>query len=232
MPEPRRVIALVRHGAYAQRPAAPSALQPFPLTEEGKAQAQACGSALDRILNAETLKLAPVIHASHQLRAWQTADLIAQTLRAAGHHVAQISETADLAERSVGAVANLTTSEIETLLDVDPRYASAPAGWKSDSHYRLPFQGAESLMEAGARVASHLTDVARAADAGTLTICVGHGASFRHAAHHLGLLQLSEIPQLSMFHAQPLLLCYMGHGRWAHFGGAWKQRQRQETHLD
>lgn len=232
MPDGARYIALIRHGAYHQKPGAPSALQPFPLTEDGKAQAKACGEALNAALIRESWTLSPVIHASHQLRAWQTAEGIAGVLRQAGHAVPDIAETPRLAERSVGAVANLTTTEIETLLHLDPRYDPPPAGWKSDSHYRLPFQDAESLLEAGARVANHLTDVAEAAAAESLTLCVGHGASFRHAAHHLGLLTLGDIPQLSMHHAQPLLLCYMGDGRWSHFGGAWKQRQRQETHLD
>ncbi|NIZ13659.1 histidine phosphatase family protein [Phaeobacter sp. HF9A] len=232
MPEPGRYIALIRHGAYHQKPETPSALQPFPLTSEGQAQAAACGDAVHLLLTQAQLTLAPVIHCSHQLRAWQTAEAIREGLHRAGHRVERITETASLAERSVGAVANLTTTEIEALLEADPRYDPAPRGWKSNSHYQLPFQGAESLLQAGERVAGHLTAVAKAALPGTLTLCVGHGASFRHAAHHLGVLRLGEIARLSMYHARPLLLCYMGGGRWSHFGGAWKHRQRQETPLD
>ena len=232
MAEAKRYVALIRHGAYHQKAATPSALQPYPLTEEGRAQAAECGAALAEILRREGWSLAPVIHCSHQLRAWQTADVLATVLRAAGHSPGDLSETPALAERSVGAVANLTTSEIETILEADPRYSSPPPGWKSDSHYRLPFQGAESLLEAGARVAAHLTATAAAAAPNSLTLCVGHGASFRHAAHHLGLLKISEIPRLSMHHARPLLFCYEGRARWSHLGGAWKQRQSQEAHQD
>ncbi|TNJ43021.1 histidine phosphatase family protein [Phaeobacter sp. B1627] len=232
-PDPApRYVALIRHGAYHQRAQTPSALQPFPLTQEGQAQAQACGAQVHAILSRENWTLAPVIHSSHQLRAWQTATAVAAVLREAGHRVAPLAETPALAERAVGAVANLTTTEIEALLDLDPRYDPAPPGWKSDSHYRLPFQGAESLLQAGARVADHLTRVAEAAPARSLTLCVGHGASFRHAACDLGLLSLGDIARLSMHHATPLLLCYMGRGRWAHCGGAWKHRRSQETHLD
>ncbi len=233
MPDPApRYIALIRHAAYHQKVATPSALQPFPLTEGGHAQAADCGTAVHEILTRENWTLAPVVHTSQQLRAWQTATAVTTVLQAAGHRVDALAETPALAERAVGAVANLTTAEIEALLDLDPRYQNAPPGWKSDSHYRLPFQGAESLVEAGARVAAHLATVAEAATAQSLTLCVGHGASFRHAACHLGLLSLGDIPQLSMHHATPLLLCYMGRDRWAHFGGAWKRRPRQETHLD
>ncbi|MBR9890770.1 histidine phosphatase family protein [bacterium] len=228
---PESYHAIIRHGAYHQREGAPSARQPYALTDEGLAQARACGDELVAMIAQHGLQLAPVIHCSHQLRAWQTAAEIADRLRAHGHEITEIHETGALAERGLGSAANLTVAEIEAVLRDDPRHEAPPAGWKSDSDYRLPLEGAESLMMAGARVAGHLRDSA-GAGAGRLTIHVGHGASFRHAAHHLGLLEKEDLAKLSMFHARALLLCYRGHDSWSRFAGAWKVRTPKEDPID
>ncbi|APZ54156.1 histidine phosphatase family protein [Salipiger abyssi] len=222
-------IAFLRHGAYHQRPGAPSARQPFPLTEEGLAQARAGADMLAAMIAEHNLSPAPVIHCSHQLRAWQTADALRDGLRAHGLAVTEIKETPALAERGLGSAANLTVEEIEAVLRDDPRYGPPPPGWKSNSHYRLPLEGAESLTEAGRRVAHHLQAIARP---GMLTIHVGHGASFRHACHHLGLLALDDIPKLSMFHARPSLICHDSDGRWRHLAGEWKVRAKGEAPID
>ncbi|MEO1115690.1 MAG: histidine phosphatase family protein, partial [Pseudomonadota bacterium] len=131
--------------------------------------------------------------------------------------------------------ANLTIAEIEDILDQDPRYVRPPQNWKSDSHYKLPAQGAESLMEAGARVAqclvSHMNRLAGAPEANA-RIFVGHGASLRHAAHHLGVLGLEDIRRLSMHHARPVVLKRTQQGTWHHHSGSWKERQVLDTALD
>jgi 2,3-bisphosphoglycerate-dependent phosphoglycerate mutase len=230
---PESYHAIIRHGAYHQREGAPSARQPYALTDEGVAQARACGDALAAMIAEHGLQLAPVIHCSHQLRAWQTAAEIADRLRAHGHEITEIHETGALAERGLGSAANLTVAEIEAVLQDDPRHEVPPAGWKSDSDYCLPLEGAESLVMAGARVAGHLLESAGAeAGAGRLTVHVGHGASFRHAAHHLGLLEKEDLAKLSMFHARALLLCYRGHDSWSRFAGAWKVRTPKEDPID
>lgn len=227
------IAALVRHGAYHQQPGAPSARQPHPLTDTGQAQALACGDELAGMLETHGLALDPVIHCSMQLRAWQTAEAIAERLRAHGSKVDEIRETSALAERGLGSAANLTVAQIEAVLAADPRHAPPPPGWKSDSHYRLPLEGAESLNDAGARVAGHLRAVIEGDPRpGRLTVFVGHGASFRHASHHLGVLGAAEIAGLSMFHARPLLLCYNPRDSWRHFAGAWKVRARTEDPAD
>lgn len=227
----RAYVALVRHGAYRQRAGAPSARQPFPLTGEGLAQARAGADLLGGMIREHGLVPDPVIHCSCQLRAWQTATTIRDRLRVLGHDLDEVRETSDLAERGLGSAANLTVDEIESVLRGDPRHPAPPAGWKSDSDYRLPLEGAESLMEAGARVARHLRQTA-AATPGRLSIHVGHGASFRHACHHLGLLDRKDIAALSMFHARPLLLCHEGHDRWRHLAGTWKVRAPREDPID
>ncbi|MBK1635776.1 histidine phosphatase family protein [Rhodovulum adriaticum] len=233
MDERPAYLALVRHGAYHQRPGAPSARQPYPLTDAGQAQATQCGADLADLIAAHGLTLDPVIHSSCQLRAWQTAAGIAEALRARDHAVREIRETPSLAERGLGSAANLTVAEIEAVLAADPRHAPPPTGWKADSHYRLPLEGAESLMQAGARVARYLQHrVGRDGRPGQVTVCVGHGAAFRHAAHHLGLLAFDDIARLSMFHARPLLFCYSPRGKWRHFAGSWKVRPPKDDPKD
>ncbi|MBY6114421.1 histidine phosphatase family protein [Mameliella alba] len=225
----RAYVAFFRHGAYHQRKGVPSARQPWPLTEDGSAQARQGAILLARMIETHGLTPAPVMHSSHQLRAWQTAQHILQGLQAAGYPVETVAETPDLAERGLGSAANLTLAEIETALRDDPRYDAPPPGWKSDSEYCLPLEGAESLMQAGARVARHIRATAKP---GLLTIHVGHGASFRHACHHLGLLGRDDIARLSMFHARPSLICHDPHGRWHHLAGDWKIRAAGDTPKD
>ncbi|CUH64755.1 phosphoglyceromutase [Thalassovita gelatinovora] len=229
-----RIVALIRHGAYDQRHDTPSALQPYPLTETGIAQARTCGDGIARLLDENGWRLDPVAHSSLQLRAWQTAQTVAETLTAAGHDLT-IGQTPDLSERALGSAANLTIGEIEEVLRADPRFDTPPPGWKADRDYRLPLHGAESLGMAGARVAAWLRDLVAqpaSAELPLLTLVFGHGAAFRHAAHDLGVLTLAEIAGFSMYHARPLLLCYRGNDTWVQCGGAWKPRRRQETALD
>ncbi len=218
----RAYVAFLRHGAYHQRKGVPSARQPWPLTDEGKAQARAGANLLAGMIAEHGLRLSPVVHASHQLRAWQTAQELAARLDSLGHVTERVVETPALAERGLGSAANLTVPEIEAALRDDPRHDAPPPGWKSDSDYCLPLDGAESLMMAGRRVADHLAATSRP---GWLTVHVGHGASFRHACFHLGILDRAEIARLSMFHARPSLICHEADGRWSHLAGAWKIRE-------
>jgi 2,3-bisphosphoglycerate-dependent phosphoglycerate mutase len=166
------------------------------------------------------LEIELVIDSSRQLRAWQTATLIAELLGTSF----RVEEFPDLAERSVGAVANLTVAEIEALFVADPRYSVPPAGWKSDSHYRLPFQDAESLLDAGSRVAGHIERRYQQLPAkGMLKVIVGHGASIRHACVRLGVLDFEDVAKVSMHHARPVYICCQSDG-WQRVGGEWKKR--------
>lgn len=227
-----RYIALIRHGAYHQRADTPSALQPHPLTPDGIAQARACAALIQTLQYQHGLDLNPVAYSSRQLRAWQTAREATAALSPDGTAF-HITQTEALSERSVGSAANLTVAEIETALAEDPRFDAPPRGWKSNSDYCLPLQGAESLMMAGTRVAGFLSQLTQMPEtAGKLTLTFGHGAAFRHAAHVLGVMSRAEIAAHSMYHAQPLLLCYKEDGTWSHCGGAWKLRGSQETPLD
>jgi 2,3-bisphosphoglycerate-dependent phosphoglycerate mutase len=224
------VIALVRHGSYRQPAATPSAHLPYPLDEGGRAQALA---AADPILEAVDLlgcRLDPIIDASPLLRAWETAGLLAGELSARTGREFRVETFPALSERGLGDAANLTMDQIEDILREDPRFEPPPAGWKSSPDYRLPFAGAESLLEAGRRAGAHLEARARRSgtvDSGpTLRIMAGHGGAFRFAAVHLGLLSPREARDLSMHHARPVFLVRSAAGSWRHVAGAWKVRRQ------
>ncbi len=225
---PRMFAALIRHGDYHQLPDTPSAHQPFPLTVKGERQAAEAVDRLRSVCLEKGWALCSSVNSSEQLRAWQTADIIAKGLHQRCSQPFDLESFPELAERSMGSAANLSLQQIEDIVKQDPRCSALPKDWKANSHFCLPLPGAESLMAAGARVAAHLIsqmkDLARTADTDTLKIFVGHGASFRHAAYHLGLLSFDQIGQLSMYHAQPVLLEYLPSGEWRHESGAWKVR--------
>ena len=233
----RLFAAFIRHAAYRQLADTPSAHQPFSLTENGIVQATQAVDPLLQFSNDEGLQILHVVDSSHLLRAWQTAKIINKQLILNGTDQLTIECFDALAERGLGAcVANLTINQIEDLMCLDPRFSVPPRDWKSNSQYRLPFPGAESLLSAGKRVARHVTrrmeELHHVCTTDSLKLFVGHGAAFRHAAYHLGILSYDEIAKLSMFHAQPIYLEYLGKECWRHSAGEWKIRAHQEPIMD
>jgi 2,3-bisphosphoglycerate-dependent phosphoglycerate mutase len=232
----RLFAALIRHGDYAQLPNTPSAHQPFALTDKGRAQAYDAASELCDVIEQKAWSLIASIDSSGLLRGWQTAQLISARLQSLGQLESRVDSFDALAERSLGSAANLTVDQIVEIIHQDPRYPDPPADWKANSHYRLPLPGAESLLEAGERVASHL--VARMSalrgevTSDSLKLFVGHGAAFRHAAFQLGILQFEQIGQLSMYHSRPVYLEYLYNGSWRQVQGEWKVRQADNGILD
>ncbi len=225
----RRFAALVRHGDYHQRRGAPSAHQPFALTAKGEEQARDAAQNLIEMAASMGADICSEIDSSRMLRAWSTADIMRGALN--GDFFVSCHDA--LAERSVGALANLRVDEINQIVAADPRFDPLPKNWKSDSHFCLPFQGAESLMQSGKRVASHLIDRMGTLPAhDSIKVFVGHGASFRHAAHHLGVLDFDDIAALSMYHARPVVLEWLADGTWRHVAGDWKVRGAAEPVLD
>jgi len=187
----------------------------------------------------ENLVIYPVIDSSLQLRGWQTATIIANELEKLGIRDVSVESNENLAERCLGSAANLTVEQIESIVADDPRYQPLPTGWKSDSNFRIPLQGAESLMQAGERVKQHVIgksdSLATTTATDTLKIFVGHGAAFRHAAVHMGLLTASEAVALSMFHCHPVYferLQGSSDNDWRHIGGEWKKRKAKDLNLD
>ncbi|MBT4605930.1 MAG: phosphoglycerate mutase, partial [Gammaproteobacteria bacterium] len=180
-------------------------------------------------------QLVSTIDCSQPLRGWQTADIIATALSTNSEESIKVESFDALAERSVGAAANLTSAQIRAVIERDPRYPELPQGWKSDSHFRLPLQGAESLLEAGARVAEHITQQLNALpeqQEDQLKLFVGHGAAFRHAAYRLGVLEYEQIAKLSMYHADPILIEQLRDGRWQRIAGEWKVRSATSAYKD
>ncbi|MFO8025903.1 histidine phosphatase family protein [Thiohalophilus sp.] len=229
----RRIAALIRHADYQQLPDTPSAHQPFGLTDKGHIQAQHAASSLQQALDRYNWSLSPTIDSSPLLRAWQTAQVICQTLSGKLATIPEIASYAELAERSLGSGNNLSIADIEALMRDDPRYGELPADWKSNSHYRLPLMGAESLLQAGERVANHLqqrmADLANTSVIDTVQLFIGHGAAFRHAACQLQVLELDQVASLSMYHAQPIYLEYLPNGQWRHISGEWKVRTNEQA---
>ncbi len=216
----------MRHGDYDQPQGIPSAHLPYPLTTKGKRQSHLSSLKILKFMDKYGFDLDQSIHCSTLLRAYETASIVRSVVKKNGFEVNDVQEFEDLMERSLGAAANLSTSKIESILEKDPRHNSPPRGWKSNSWYRLPFQGAESLMASGMRVAFHLQRCADDLKTGPkrLRIVVGHGASIRHAATCLGLLKTDELPKLSMNHASPLILNRDQNGQWFLCAGRWKVR--------
>lgn len=238
----RLIAAIMRHGDYYQLANTPSALQPFPLTDQGCEQASQGAAIIAQFLQQQRCKLHPEIDSSKLLRGWQTAKIVADKLANVGDTI-DVQDYEDLAERSVGSAANLTVPQIEQILKDDPRYPTPPKDWKSNSHYCLPLQGAESLIQAGQRIAEHMEKQMQGLFStetfDTLKLFVGHGAAFRHAAHCMGLLSFEDIAKLSMHHAKPLFFEFIAQGssghnesQWRHIAGDWKVRNKASAYTD
>ena len=223
----RLIAVLIRHGDYHQLADTPSAHQPWPLNNTGESQAQQAAQQLHELMLRNDWSLVPTIDSSRMLRAWQTAVILADGLAELASCKPAIESYDALAERGVGCLANLTMTQIEAVLQQDPRVSEPPADWKADSHYCLPLQGAESLLQAGERVAAHLSQRMAALtheQRDSIKLFVGHGAAFRHAAYHLGVLEFGQIRQLSMYHCRPVMIEYLPGGQWRHVEGEWKVR--------
>jgi len=231
----RLIAALIRHGDYHQLADTPSAHQPYPLNNAGERQAQEAVQQLHDVILRNDWSLVPAIDSSRMLRAWQTAVILADGLAELAACKTSVESYDALAERGVGCLANLTTTQIEAVLRQDPRVTEPPADWKADSHYCLPLQGAESLLQAGERVAAHLSQSMASLAPGEhdrLKIFVGHGAAFRHAAYHLGVLEFGQIRRLSMYHCRPVMIEYLPGGQWRHVEGEWKVRPESSHFTD
>lgn len=216
-------------------PGAPSAHQPYQLNANGEIHAVEAAGIINEVVQRNGWSVTPQIDCSQMLRAWQTARIIADNFITRTSAEPQLESFDELAERCVGSAANLTARQIEKVIHDDPRYAELPENWKSNSEYRLPLQGAESLLEAGERVAGHL--VQRMSElpgisTDRLKLFVGHGAAFRHAAFHLGVLKYDEIARLSMYHGRPVFLEFHDDGCWSHVAGEWKIRATDSAYID
>jgi 2,3-bisphosphoglycerate-dependent phosphoglycerate mutase len=222
-----RFVALMRHGTFHQPADVPSAHLPHGLTEEGRSEAERGARMLFQLTQEHGLSIHPVIDSSRLRRASETARIAAHVLAERCGTSFEIVEFDELVERSLGAAANLTVAEIERIVAEDVRFTPLPKGWKRNPQIVLPFPGAESLLTAGQRVASHLSNRISELAPDTLKIFVGHGGAFRHAAHALGVLRLEQLATLSMYCGEAVSLRHGAQG-WSHFAGRWKPRKGAE----
>ncbi len=227
------IVAIMRHAEYEQPSGVPSAHLPHPLTATGREQARAVAGELRAKAEAEGWAIDSAVHTSVSLRAWETGKLVADSLGEGLGRSFEVHSFEALCERCVGAAANLTVAQIEEVIAKDPRYPPLPPGWKSRSDFQLPLPGAESLLTAGAKVAAHLraslSTLASRVERDTLRLVVGHGASLRHAAYHLGLLpDLGAVRARSMFHCRPIFFAWKPDEPWDQIAGDWKHRHRPE----
>jgi 2,3-bisphosphoglycerate-dependent phosphoglycerate mutase len=217
------LAALIRHGQYHQPENVPSAELPYGLDDAGRAQSREGAELLAGAIREAGLEPHSVIDSSDLRRAWETAGIFKQVFDAEFGRSFSVQSVGALRERSVGSAANLTVDEIARIVEDDPRYQSLPEGWKRDPAFRLPFPGAESLLEAGARVEKHLRHGMAEVAPGMIRLFVGHGGAFRHAAHHLGVLDSADVHRLSMYYGRPVCLA-AGEPEWSHTWGDWKAR--------
>lgn len=227
VPTGRRVAALVRHGHFDRPDETASAHQLLPLSAAGRKQARDAVAAILRHCDTLGLELDSRIESSQLLRAWETARLMAEELETRTGKRFEVVERTDLAERGTGSCANLRFDRIKEILAQDPRLEPLPEGWRRLPEYRLPVLGAESLMDAGGRVAGRIQDSLREIPAedsrDLLRLFVAHGGCLRHACVHLGTLDLAEVESRTMDHAQCVLI-ELGEDGWFNVAGEWKKR--------
>ena len=224
----RRIAAFVRHGHFERPEGVASAHSLFPLSERGREQARNAADPILEFCEEMSLELDPRIEASQLLRAWETANLIAESLKKRTGKRFHVMQRDELVERGLGSCANMPFDEIRAMLATDPRLGVLPEGWRRMPEFRLPVQGAESLMQAGARTATRVAtsfDSIPAEDPRDLMrLFVAHSGCLRHAAVQLGALDVRVVPGLSMDFAQSVFVEKLGNGDWIHVAGQFKKR--------
>jgi len=224
----RRFAAFVRHGHFARPEGVASAHSLFPLSDEGREQARHAAEPILQLCEELGLELDQRIEASQLLRAWETANLIAESLTTRTGKRFHVLQRDELVERGIGSCANMTFDAIREMLASDPRLGLLPEGWRRMPEFRLPVQGAESLMQAGARtatrVATSLGSIPDEDPRDLMRIFVAHSGCLRHAAVQLGALDVRVVPGLSMDFAQSVFLEKFPNGDWVHIAGQFKKR--------
>jgi 2,3-bisphosphoglycerate-dependent phosphoglycerate mutase len=223
----RRVAAFVRHGHFDRPEGTASAHSLYPLSPEGRGQAQLGAGPILEMCEDLGLELDSRIEASQLLRAWETAKLVGESLTERTGQNFYVIQRDELIERGLGSATNLRFERIEEMLAADPRLGPLPEGWRRMPEFRLPVQGAESLMQAGARVAARVAmslDSIPAADSrDVVRLFVAHSGCLRHAAVALGALDVRTVPGLSMDFAQTVMLEKLPNGGWVHVAGQFRK---------
>ena len=224
----RRIAAFVRHGHFERPEGVASAHSLFPLSERGRDEARNAADPILELCEEMSLELDPRIEASQLLRAWETANLIAESLETRTGKRFHVLQRDELVERGLGSCANMPFDEIRAMLAADPRLGVLPEGWRRMPEFRLPVQGSESLMQAGARtatrVATSLDSIPAEDPRDLMRLFVAHSGCLRHAAVQLGALDVRVVPGLSMDFAQSVFVEKLRNGDWIHIAGQFKKQ--------
>jgi len=224
----RRIAAFVRHGHFDRPEGVASAHSLFPLSEKGREQARHAADPILELCEELGVELDQRIEASQLLRAWETANLIAESLVTRTGKRFHVLARDELVERGLGSCANMTFDAIRAMLAADPRLGILPKDWRRMPEFRLPVQGAESLMQAGARtatrVATSLDSIPAEDPRDLMRLFVAHSGCLRHAAVQLGAIDVRVVPGLSMDFAQAVFVEKLPNGDWIHIAGQFKKR--------
>ena len=223
----RRVVAFVRHGHFDRPEGTASAHSIYPLSEEGRGQAARAAASILELCRDLNLEVDSRIEASQLLRAWETAKILGASLGEKLDRRFYVIQREELIERGLGSATNMTFERIHELLAADPRLGPLPEGWRRMPEFRLPVQGAESLMQAGARVAGRVAasmeSIPDDDERDVVRLFVAHSGCLRHAAVVLGAVDVRVVPELSMDFAQTVMLEKLPNGDWVHVGGQFRK---------
>lgn len=223
----RRVAAFVRHGHFERPEGTASAHSLYPLSAEGRGQAARAAVPILEMCRDLGLEIDPQIEASQLLRAWETAKILGAALGEATGQTFRVMQRDELIERGLGSATNMNFERVHELLAADPRLGPLPEGWRRMPEFRLPVQGAESLMQAGARVATRVaSSLERVPDSdprNVVRLFVAHSGCLRHAAVVLGALDVRTVPELSMDFAQTVMIEKLPNGDWVHVAGQFRK---------
>jgi 2,3-bisphosphoglycerate-dependent phosphoglycerate mutase len=227
----RRVAGFIRHGHFDRPAETASGHSALPLSARGRAQARRAADSVLETCEELGLELDARIECSQLLRAWETARLLADALGARSGRRFHVVERDALVERGLGSAANLTFDEIRERLAADPRLGPLPVGWRRMPEFRLPVQGAESLMQAGARaaacIAESLESIREDDPRDLLRLFVAHSGCLRHAAVALGAIDVRVVPSLSMDFAQAVYVERLPNGDWVHVAGRFRKELQE-----
>lgn len=222
------MAAFVRHGHFDRPDEVASAHSLFPLSAKGEEQARRAAGPILGFCEEFDLELDSRIESSQLLRAWQTAKWIAESLEARLDRHFDVLQRDELIERGLGSCANLTFTRIREMLEADPRIGPLPVNWRRTPEFRLPVQGAESLMQAGARtaarVAASIDSIPDDDPRDVMRLFVAHSGCLRHAAVQLGAIDVRAVPGLSMDFTQTVLIEKLRNGDWVHVAGQFKKQ--------
>jgi 2,3-bisphosphoglycerate-dependent phosphoglycerate mutase len=226
----RLIAVFMRHGALKHPAGIAGGNLPYPLTAAGENQVADAGHRLAALADDMGFKIEDDLECSPNEGTWQTAAIVGEELEDLTHRSYRALERAEMAGRSLGSVANLKLTQIESLVEDDARFTKAPKGWQSKTDYRPPFAGAETLGGAGERLGGfvrrrveemwpHLTG-------DTLKVFVGHGSALIHGAAFLGVIPKKRAAQLALPHTAWALIEFNAAGQCTLIDADWRKPKK------